>query len=1285
MPSTKQQQAAAITFCKESPKQTKVTATATVEFVDPIFYSSRESMLPSFAAAQPRPPPLIHYNDNGKKNSSNNDPSSSANTRPAFQQYYKPVPTKPVASASQPYKLQAYKPITSPGPAFMESKEGPSNDNHKKKKTHGVTDQKDDTAEVWWNKNNKDEEAKEERNEEELLAPKDTTPILMKGPPKWVALRTSQQEDEADAAAVAACMAVPADAATDVPTATMCQDSMGLKETLPNENKEKSNEEDVPTIASLAQALREVKEWKMPPINESEDKNHSNDKQAKEETTDEGPLTVPDSPTSQVPLMDQQSSQPDETPSNTAGASMVAAKAAATTDVPIYQVNLADLQPTKFALRRGQFRFNKGQLGHFLYIPDNFDFTSDDGLDSIFKSLGMPPPEMVFQFEENYSVVPNTHYADTELYWKLFPNEDYFRTWRARDDLMFPNPQRDYVRSNTMEHRVQTILDGISQACAQTSAVYLLTEPFRGNTIAEMACQSAFRVGQDRVSSLGLFTCTDFSAVQTGMEDTRSFPPLPQSMEELMQLHGVALPEEGEKKYSNDEKMKMILKREKELILKEAPGHVVPWGQRYDTRRVWIQKATFENSDYVVTQGDVPKYAIDIRTDFTESEARFHKSYRHQQIKAGLASDCSHRLVFESDYGRNRFEKFFLDRFHTGMICTGSTEKEVSVALDYFREGRPLFILENTGLAADAMASLVDFTCMIRSGRLKDQGEIDYYLEYAMPNSIMLWNQLCMCGTLWYDARVVAEAIPAIAPYINSDAHVIFDVTQNEDVSRMQDIITKAMSTPFEGATELGGVEKDLAVIHQATSIVEALKDARNRYRYHSLIFQVMIRLVIFLTVVLTVLQTTKVDEADDSYSALKVVNTILPLVGSALLAVEAAFRPAFKHAALLLAEKRVESEMYRYKTRTGVYRMKGGVAGQYKRVRAIFAENCQEIFHECMQSDLSTGTILPSSNDTAGYADGLWRVRRAQDEDDALSSNVNEKKDSTALNLDFEDEVEVVGTPVSGRSRRWRHQKDEKKNALHSRGKPKGQINDFYSVDYDYGDIIEGQKNTGRCFQRQVQETFYSRNYNHLPDEKFLAEEKKAIETIAEMKNREKGDRSSDSADVMGSQYYIENRLEYEGRKFYSQLPSLALCYRSLQVLTIMFIGAATLVVSVDKQEWVPVLVAAAAACEFASTFMNLESRIPTMNAAAGDLTNVMFWWNGLTLIQSRQPSVKDELVARSEEAILSQYEQFAGATLILARKRLAEAQQTKESDDANPSDEEANKKSNGQSERKM
>ena len=65
------------------------------------------------------------------------------------------------------------------------------------------------------------------------------------------------------------------------------------------------------------------------------------------------------------------------------------------------------------------------------------------------------------------------------------------------------------------------------------------------------------------------------------------------------------------------------------------------------------------------------------------------------------------------------------------------------------------------------------------------------------------------------------------------------------------------------------------------------------------------------------------------------------------------------------------------------------------------------------------------------------------------------------------------------------------------------------------------------------------------------------------------------------------------------------------------------------------------------------------------GTFSSTIFETSGLTLIQTRFPSFKDELVERVESAIVSQYEQFAGSTVAMAKQRYEGEKEDEESEE--------------------
>jgi hypothetical protein len=82
-----------------------------------------------------------------------------------------------------------------------------------------------------------------------------------------------------------------------------------------------------------------------------------------------------------------------------------------------------------------------------------------------------------------------------------------------------------------------------------------------------------------------------------------------------------------------------------------------------------------------------------------------------------------------------------------------------------------------------------------------------------------------------------------------------------------------------------------------------------------------------------------------------------LPIAGSVLIAFDAFFRPSFKYAAYLMAQYEIESEQFRYKTRTGIYRPV--TTCRWTNGRALFVQQCQNHFDRLMKSDASTTALL--------------------------------------------------------------------------------------------------------------------------------------------------------------------------------------------------------------------------------------------------------------------------------------------------------------------------------------
>ena len=88
--------------------------------------------------------------------------------------------------------------------------------------------------------------------------------------------------------------------------------------------------------------------------------------------------------------------------------------------------------------------------------------------------------------------------------------------------------------------------------------------------------------------------------------------------------------------------------------------------------------------------------------------------------------------------------------------------------------------------------------------------------------------------------------------------------------------------------------------------------------------------------------------------------------ITSILINVDSKFKAGLKHAKFLLAEKRIdcESEMFRFRTRSGVHHARGNIVGDEMsddgiRSRNVFTKKGQSIFDDCFSSYVEDAPIV--------------------------------------------------------------------------------------------------------------------------------------------------------------------------------------------------------------------------------------------------------------------------------------------------------------------------------------
>jgi len=238
---------------------------------------------------------------------------------------------------------------------------------------------------------------------------------------------------------------------------------------------------------------------------------------------------------------------------------------------------------------------------------------------------------------------------------------------RAYADPTNPN---DYINVRKNKSDVTNILKAIAEF---SNTLFLLTRPFRGNEMSAIACDVAAS-SQQRTKALGLFYVDheDFDGEFTVLKPSVTIETTSSQIDQI-------LDDTDPKQFANAR-----------LGFTGIEKSV----------RVAIPSDVFQVE--TVPLGTAPTRAIKVHCDFTEDENRQSiNNHNVAKVSAGLANECTHRLVFSSKYQRDRFQEAFTDFYTVGSFACGGTLAEMKATRMALENGKPLFILDGTGNVAD--------------------------------------------------------------------------------------------------------------------------------------------------------------------------------------------------------------------------------------------------------------------------------------------------------------------------------------------------------------------------------------------------------------------------------------------------------------------------------------------------------------------------------------------------------------------------------------------------------
>jgi len=560
-----------------------------------------------------------------------------------------------------------------------------------------------------------------------------------------------------------------------------------------------------------------------------------------------------------------------------------------------------DLSPheTKRVLRNGKFKFQQTDasgetVGDFVFVPDAFDFTGKEGMMQILSALDIEAPTFAFRVDANYGLAPeneeNMRTIEDWANWAKEISKKPHPTKKRAD----PSPKT--VKESGNEVWIQSILESVSP----DGSMFLITEPYGGNSLARIAAEAASR---KNIISLALLTCEDDWSV-----NSISYVPL-----------------------KNANGAKTNNHKEFHLTGVDPKRRLVP--------SEFFISHSLNNSTNVCTvpMGEMPKHAIKVDFDYTEEEKRTARNCRKGICIPGiLADECSHCLVFEKRSSLLKFRKTFSQIFKCGVLATGDSKSEMELVYDALFDSAPLIILEGTGPVANIVKQY-------RDG--KSDGEVGEFFAADLDGQDR-FDAILKAYELLDQAKF---ALPRKQP---NDNLVTILTKEKNAIGKAQKKLSRLMACSGEQSNEK---EQDVCAVKFCCDLIRATGNAQFRYFWIAFGMQMVIEFSYLTSIVTAVdgIESMIAMVKEDTYKAtelaigaifvLTVMRTLFQYVD-----------PLSKHGNLLVATHRLTAEKFRFQTKTGCYSDTYSIANVNPRGK--FLDKCNMIYSTCMNTEMREG-----------------------------------------------------------------------------------------------------------------------------------------------------------------------------------------------------------------------------------------------------------------------------------------------------------------------------------------
>ena len=800
------------------------------------------------------------------------------------------------------------------------------------------------------------------------------------------------------------------------------------------------------------------------------------------------------------------------------------------------------------------------------------------------------------------------------------------------------NIKRAKREAIVIEQRLKAIVLGLTRAFQQANAHIMIESIGPDDTICKFICENA-ATGAVIVSSDIVGSALDQHNISFMKEHERGLNNFLDFIDELLEIkfcsqgknNSMVNPKETDFNYFKDAYYSFLMKNksmfagerdvdnifvteiDREFVEAKICGMIITkYKKRHSNSKINADGAeSIDNKDFKAEKNELKKLR-------EENAEKLIKSLVKEQLNRIIPMQgLTNLTIFEDSVDHARFTKYINTSVPCGFIAMGGCFQSFDRSEQCIRMNMPLFVVDQTGGSSNIVCDVLryarkrnfDLQLLLRSHDFPhgEDEEEDYGIDFNERRHLFHSEKMI---EIQEQARILLQSWPN---GFKKESYLVIDPMRDK-VESVQDQVTKTMNSLFDEQPELGSKAGDFDRLVWAWQRFDLLQSNADRLMQFVDLYVYLTASLTCTAVFVTVLKGSDV-AVSISDSFLGAIAVVLPILAGVAFTAKNAFKPFEKWAVCEVACRMIESEIYKFKTRTGPYRASNtrtrnmqGTAGTAP-AREEFARRISEIWSSIATSDMKEGSLQQRKRggnmnlqNHHSFREKAHEIKRRQNN----FHNNNFRPDG----LDVE----------------------ENKNAA-------------YTIEGRFSEHTSGYSNTSRPVsgtRPSPMNMSGDGSYLNMMSNDNMKKTTSMIGSLSPYKVAPELDEPEhvltlDDCRLSIDEYMITRFEEvYDNHK--TQAPRLDKIITRLRFFIFVFTSMGAMLVYLGLAGWVAVLMAIAASLSSIIDDKQMPIRLMASNNARIELEKLICYWQGLSVIERRRFSTASYIVETVESTVIAE-----------------------------------------------